>query len=1224
MYPTSARFREAIKGSHRAVVRVWAMSTIQFGANPTGGLELPIRSGDIKLGSTSDVKGTLDLTVVGDYYDSLEATGVEIFVQRGIDYGDGTSELVPCGYYRVQSIDQDEAPFGPVKVSARDRIAQMQDARLLYPYSYPAGTTHRQLFERLINAAESAAGVTHAYGMYLSVKVPIVFTGYDPDKAALPAGTVQDSIYEHLAKIADARSCILRFDRLGQLKVESRERPPGELSVYRVEPGTASGNLIRASRHMDRAGVYNIVVARGSDPAFPTGYRLAYNNDPDSPLRWTGPFGAVPRYYASPLLRTSDQADAAAETVLARYKGLPTNLSVVTVPDPSLDPLDPITIVLGGAAQEHLIDDITIPLSISQPVTIATRALNVVPEDTGEGGGVIVPPPGNPPDPGSPPSVPPPGGGGGAPGLPIFPAKFRDGADFPWFDEPAGQQVVPVANTSELTSKVAAAVPGQTLVLSDGTYSPGTLTISKVGLAARPIVVKALNKGGAKFASTSGIRLTGQFILVKNLVKEFDSSGKSFAIEGAAKNCGYDGCSVGPNSLAAADAAAEKSLHYYVGGDSDRCFITFCESKNKSKPGNGVLVDGNFTTFKACTHILIDHMDIHDYGTQAVNDFEAIRYGVSTMQTTVVNSAIIRCVFTNILSEPEVISHKATAIDSWGHTVDRCIGALTIRHGDDNYLGHFYVTGPATGSLGLKAGGARVYGKRNRIEEFYIEATNGVSYESAITLDGGDTTAANNQHQANDGTKVTNGLIVNCATAIVVGEHYSIAPKNVTIRDNTVVNSGGAAVRTIKAPTGTNTISNNQHFDTITAAGLTGPTGGAYRLAGRGPRLTRLTRAEVGPNGDRTDGTGKSVGGAPGGTPPPPVGTRVQAARLILDRLRGAAAGGPPIFEDWTWPGSPQLVNDHNDALLNELHADGITDSFSQQAIDWLALYVGETGGGTQPPPPGPSPATSIASLLKIGSTPGFAHFDIGVGFAPGDDRGPNADGSGTTSSAVHRNYPQSRIASGLSIPGYFELTSDRTAAKLSAHLDGGKTSERTEYARVEFREYEQNGTTKIAFNPNNGRHYIIHRFRVTRKPPNKPELVLVQYHDADDDTSQVRLVNTSVIAKLGDTQVVGTLKTGFQLGTVYTAMIEIQSDGNGKSRLRWYWDDMTTPKLTSAYAARSTGWYGKGGSYAQSNDLIDNVEDGPFIVETLGLGHWHSVSPGSSSPWAEPLGLKP
>lgn len=415
MYETSARYRQVINGSHRAVVRLQALTTVQFGANPTGGTEIPVLSGTVRLSSRNDVKGTLEVTIPGDYWELVQPYGVELFAERGVDFGDGTREYVPLGYYRIEEPNQELAPYGPIRIEAKDRMAHLIDSRLVYPYQYPAGTTHRQLFERLVNQLpepESVPEPRRGYGMYIYDQVPIRFEGYDPDRATVPAGVCEDDVYEHLAGIVDARGCILRFNRHGELCVTPRDVAPGTAPAFRVEPGK-TGNLIKASRRTSRKGVYNLVVARGSDPANPTGARLAYNEDPASPLRWYGPFGVITRFYTSPVLRTPEATDAASETVLARYKGLPSGLAVATVPDPSVDPLDPCTIVVGGQAQSHLVDEVEIPLVGDAPVTIETRTLNEVPDDPG-----TEQPAPDPENPGGGDPDPDPGTGGGTGGGP--------------------------------------------------------------------------------------------------------------------------------------------------------------------------------------------------------------------------------------------------------------------------------------------------------------------------------------------------------------------------------------------------------------------------------------------------------------------------------------------------------------------------------------------------------------------------------------------------------------------------------------------------------------------------------------------------------------------------------------------------------------------------------------------------------------------------------------
>jgi len=637
MYDVSDRFLEAVAESHRIVTRARLLTDPQFGPHPTG-VELPILGGDVKMASTSDVKWTLDLTVPGDYWEVVQPYSGEVFVERGVDFGDGTQELVPLGYYVISEAEQDDAPYGPVRLTCQDRIARLIQNRVLFPYQVPNGTTHRVIFERLVNgrgavavevppAATQAAQILHdrflyggvidenwtwpdapaivtgnastlltayradggipaqtmaailidyrilchasinddwtwsgtpqivndyrvalqtlwhaagspeptvwlqdyatanggtmpvqtqaagiiksrfesgltvnkdwtwsdppqivtqyakgllaaypgsptdrtaattwlgtfitahgggsapepiawleayiaanggngavstaGYGAFVNgPAIPITWTGYDPDRYTVDGGqVVEDQTYDFLSKLADARDCVLRFDELGALVVELRNPDPDTAPIYTVERGR-TGNLIKASRKTTRNAVYNIVSAYGSDPAAITGHQLSYNADPTSPIRWNGPFGPAPRYYASPLLRTAEQAAQAAATVLSRYTGLPYTVGLWTTPNPALRPLDVIAAKVTGLSENHVIDEVTIPLTVAggSPVEITTRTLHdiVIPDQPTEPG-------------------PTPGGGGTPPTYP-FPAlalniggtdgqnHFNLGAGFP-------------------------------------------------------------------------------------------------------------------------------------------------------------------------------------------------------------------------------------------------------------------------------------------------------------------------------------------------------------------------------------------------------------------------------------------------------------------------------------------------------------------------------------------------------------------------------------------------------------------------------------------------------------------------------------------------------------------------------------------------------------------------------------------------------------------------
>lgn len=416
-WPVSDRFRDAIGGTHRAVARVRLLRTIQFGANPVGGIELPLLSADVRRNATSDIKATLTAVVPGDYFDQLQPYGVELFAERGVDFGDGTREFVPQGYFRVDQLEQNSMPYGPVSVDASDRIAQLIQCRVIYPYQVVAGTSHRSVFDTLVNGQTTGSGT---YGMYVGVTMPIDWSeaGYDPDAETVPTDVVvDDSVYEFLAKLVDARGCVITARRTGELAVVNRN-PPIDAAPDIVLREGRTGTLVAARRRISREGVVNIVRATGSNPDVQTGYRLAYINDPLNPLYWQGPFGPSVRYYASPVLTTSEAADAAAESILARSTGLPIEQGLWIVPDPSIDPLDVARVEVATLAPgTHVLDELTVPLTGGGAVEGRTRTLNTVPQNPTDPEPDPGPQPDPEPDPGDPDPDPGPGPqpGGGDP-----------------------------------------------------------------------------------------------------------------------------------------------------------------------------------------------------------------------------------------------------------------------------------------------------------------------------------------------------------------------------------------------------------------------------------------------------------------------------------------------------------------------------------------------------------------------------------------------------------------------------------------------------------------------------------------------------------------------------------------------------------------------------------------------------------------------------------------
>lgn len=362
MRPVSQTYLNAIRGSHRMVSRAVVCDTYQNGPQPNG-FEIPIIAGDVSMAAGSDVRATLDLaTHVGEWStrpeDLLTPYGNEIFVSRGIAYGNGTTEWVGLGYFRIQSVEQDQAPDGPLRISGVDRMQGLADSRLLAPVQFDAGSSIGAIFTALANSVYP--------GLAAEVDDPEF-----PSTTLARALVAEEDRVGFLRDLVASYGKIMYFDHRGFLVVKAPPAPGSP--VFTVDHG-AGGVLMQLARSLTRDGVYNAVVAvgEGVDTEEPV-RAVAVDNNPNSPTYWSGKFGQVPRFYSSPFITTTAQAASAAAAMLARSVGLPYSADLSAVPNVALEPWDPIKIKYPGRYEHHILDTLTIPLTPDAPLTATTR-----------------------------------------------------------------------------------------------------------------------------------------------------------------------------------------------------------------------------------------------------------------------------------------------------------------------------------------------------------------------------------------------------------------------------------------------------------------------------------------------------------------------------------------------------------------------------------------------------------------------------------------------------------------------------------------------------------------------------------------------------------------------------------------------------------------------------------------------------------------------------------
>src|SRR5690606_17744472 len=370
---TPQDYEPVVSGSHTLLTHVRLVTDFPTGYDPDG-VDIPVRSGTVELDATADVFATLDLEIPGvdpatgrpwfprRAVDPLAPYGAELFVRVGVDLGDHTL-WSPLGYFRIDDLDQSDAPDGPIRISGSDRMAGVIDARLVEPMEFSRSATYAQVVTALVQDAH-----------------PLAVVAFDDDSGDRAIGRrliVEEDRYEALRDLAESLGKLVWWDGEGILRVA--DAPDATVPVWHVRAGR-HGVLVSAQRRVTRQGIYNAVVAQGEATSGTPARAVVVDDGPLSPTRWGGPFGKVPRFYSSPLLTTREQARAAAARSLRRSIGMPDSGSLGAVTNPALRPHDPIRVTLrDGSRDLHIVDTVSIPLTVEGgPMQLTTRSVTDV------------------------------------------------------------------------------------------------------------------------------------------------------------------------------------------------------------------------------------------------------------------------------------------------------------------------------------------------------------------------------------------------------------------------------------------------------------------------------------------------------------------------------------------------------------------------------------------------------------------------------------------------------------------------------------------------------------------------------------------------------------------------------------------------------------------------------------------------------------------------------
>ena len=336
-----------------------------------------------------------------------------------------------------------------------------------------------------------------------------------------------------------------------------------------------------------------------------------------------------------------------------------------------------------------------------------------------------------------------------------------------------GANIVP--NTLPSTKRIATTVtefknalnamnPGDTIEVSNGTYNLSNVTISRSGCAERPIFIYAKNKGQVTFnGSTSLLVRNLSYITLSGF--NFQSANVSTGIK--LENCSY--VRITNNNFALQE---NSSCTWIYIGDTYASPLPLRSGHNridhnifdgKTETGNYIKMDGNIDT--QTQYDTINYNWFKNNGPRATNEKECIRVGVSTLSMSSGFTVIEYNLFEDCDGDPEVVSIKSCDNIIRYNTFVRCLGTLSLRHGNRSVAEGNYFFGEGKVVDGNGCGGIRVYGKDHKIINNYFTGLTGSRFDAAICI--------------------TNGDVFNNSTNL--SSHY--VPENLVVAHNTMVNN---------------------------------------------------------------------------------------------------------------------------------------------------------------------------------------------------------------------------------------------------------------------------------------------------------------------------------------------------------------------------------------------------------------------------------------------------
>ncbi|MCH6259122.1 hypothetical protein MLD52_21375, partial [Puniceicoccaceae bacterium K14] len=337
-----------------------------------------------------------------------------------------------------------------------------------------------------------------------------------------------------------------------------------------------------------------------------------------------------------------------------------------------------------------------------------------------------------------------------------------------------------VSTESELETAIAAALPGDEIVIANGEYEDWVIEFEGMGLEGVPITLRAETAGEVIFKLASRLEIGGEWLVVDGLVFTGEYTGNDdevvqFRSSTQAQNCRMTNVSI-IDYIPSENVRTVYVALYGANNRVDHCYFTGHDVIGVTMI---VWLDG------VPDYHLIDNNHFANRIDGQVNGWETIRIGTSTNSMTDSFTTVEHNLFERLDGEIEIISNKSGNNVYRYNTFLNCRGTLTLRHGDNCLVeGNYFL-----GGFLDETGGVRVIGRDHVVINNYFSETTARD-DAAITVYAGVDNGPLNGYFSADRTLVAfNTFYDNEGPLIEIGAGFGSSDRTVLPTDIVVVNN---------------------------------------------------------------------------------------------------------------------------------------------------------------------------------------------------------------------------------------------------------------------------------------------------------------------------------------------------------------------------------------------------------------------------------------------------